>query len=120
MTGSQEKQSTPIESPASPVDPAAVAGIDDPPAPATTASDSSSTRPELGAPDEIDAVADAPPEPRKKGAGEAFQDLSDSVHLLASRFDEVGDFVRICKEKLLHEAEVYRHDGAKPFLEVLM
>lgn len=32
----------------------------------------------------------------------------------------MGDFVRICKEKLLHEADVYRQDGAKPFLEVLM
>lgn len=106
MTESEEKHSIPIESTASTASP--------------TASDIDSTRSEPGASDEIDAGSGAPAEPRKKGAGEAFQDLSDSVHLLATRFDEVGDFIRTCKEKLLHEADVYRQDGAKPFLEVLM
>ncbi len=58
--------------------------------------------------------------PKKGNPAKALQQLANSVNVVSQRFDDLSDFVRICKDKLLHEADAYRHEGAEPLIQILM
>jgi|GEM_PF-1353787 len=51
---------------------------------------------------------------------EAFAELSAAVHALRDEMDEVGSFVRLCKDKLLRQADEYRWEGMQAVVESLM
>lgn len=52
-------------------------------------------------------------QPAKRSPTEAFRELRDVV-------DEVGTFVRVCKEKLIRDADEHRLKGMQAVLETLM
>ena len=60
-----------------------------------------------------------PKDKKKSDPAKAFNDLRNEVGFVRNEVEEVGDFVRIAKDKLLQEAEAYRMEGRRPLLESL-
>ncbi len=58
--------------------------------------------------------------PQKKSAAEVIAEMRDSVNGLRVQFEDMGDFVRKCRDRLLKQADEYRLDGMKPMLESMM
>jgi len=58
--------------------------------------------------------------PPKRSPTEAFAELSEGVHLLRADIDDIGSFVRVCRDKLLRQADEYRFEGMHAVLESLM
>jgi len=75
----------------------------------------------VGAEPPADAEDDTGGEPKaaKKSPAEAFVELSESVHALRADVDEVGAFVRVCRDKLLRQADEYRLEGMYAVLDSL-
>lgn len=74
---------------------------------------------------EISAPSDSPPdasaaEPPKRSPAEAFVELNDSVLAMRNELSEVADFSRICRDKLIRQADDYRAEGAGPALDALL
>lgn len=62
----------------------------------------------------------ATPEASKRSPAEAFAALGEAVGAMRLDLDDVYAFVRICREKLLRQAEEYRLEGLRDALHSLM
>ena len=75
----------------------------------------------LGPAPEEESVS-PPPEagPAKRSPADAFMDLTTAVRGLRGDVDEVGSFVRKCKDMLLRQADEYRFEGMQAVLASMM
>lgn len=82
--------------------------------------DSTSDSPaEAALAEQHDQVEDQTADPKRSPA-EAFAELAAEVRAVRTSIIETDVFVRTCREKLLHEADVYRAEGQHDVLQSLV